>query len=57
MVAALSRGMDLEGIRSLELGQLVDYCIEWNKAHGMDEKEDAPKKRKATQADWNSLLG
>lgn len=35
----------------------MDYCIEWNEAHGMKQVEDEPKVRDATQADINAFLG
>ena len=51
----------------MELGQIVDYCIEWNKANEVDVDPEAGKnkktktkkrrKRKANQADWDALLG
>lgn len=52
----------MEGVKNMELGQAVDFCIEWNKVH-KDEIEDQNGKetkhgtRKATQADWNAFLG
>lgn len=51
----------------MELGQLVDYVIEYNELHdlgsadpgktGKAEKNTPPKKRKATQADWDAFWG
>lgn len=51
----------------MELGQIVDYVIEWNKINEVDEDPEAGKnkktktkkkrKRKASQADWDALLG
>ena len=45
----------------MTLGQLVDYCIEYNDIHGMtadtSKKQKKGKRRAATQADWNMLLG
>lgn len=53
----------------MELGQIVDYVIEWNKINEVDKDPEAGKnkktktktkkrrKRKANQADWDALLG
>ena len=46
-----------------EIGQIVDFCIEWNKAHKIDEeqtkdgKKSKPKRREATQADMDAFWG
>ena len=58
--------MTVDAIRRMELGQLVDYCIEWNNIHEEQEEGDSSPgnkkseqgtKRKATQADWDALFG
>lgn len=50
----------------MEMGHLVDYFIEWNEANETDDdkknkgKNNKPKTtrtRKATQGDWDALLG
>lgn len=44
----------------MELGQILDYFIEYNRIHSIKEEEEEekkPKKRKATQADWDAFLG
>lgn len=46
----------------MEVGQLVDYCITYNAQQKEAEKEaeeadKKPKKRKATQADWDAFYG
>lgn len=48
----------------MELGQIVDYVVEWNNIHsdetdGDSDSKKKPKdtKRKATQADWDAFLG
>lgn len=39
----------------MELGTLVDYCIEYN---DVSEPEEEPEnRRKATQADWDWFWG
>lgn len=43
----------------MELGQLVDYCDEWNRLHdqsGENNKKEKVHKRKATQADWDAFF-
>jgi len=39
----------------MEIGQIVDFCIEYNDAHDLSEKEKKPQIRKATQADWDAF--
>lgn len=43
----------------MTVGEIVDYCIEYNDIHGgKDEKEtEKPKTRKATQSDWDAFWG
>lgn len=52
----------MSDIRSMQLGQVVDFVIAYNerqeaaqKAHS--EQADKPRKRQATQADINSFFG
>ena len=41
----------------MQLGQIVDYCIEYdNQRNGAGEKK-APKKHKATQAEIDAYFG
>ena len=44
----------------MEIGQLVDYVIEYNRIHGAGneagpQEENKPVVRKATEADWDDL--
>lgn len=57
IVAVTSRGITLEGLKDMTIGQAVDYVISWNDINGAEDKEEKPKKRKASQHDWDSLLG
>lgn len=46
----------------MELGQVVDYVFEYNDLHKIGTEKDKPKKeppkkRKATQADWDAFWG
>jgi hypothetical protein len=44
----------------MEVGQVVDYVIQWNIVHDTNddekEKKNKPKIRKATQADWDAFF-
>ena len=50
-------------LKTLELGQVVDYVIEYNDLHnhssgtGSKTKTERPTVRKATQADWDAFWG
>lgn len=45
-------------MRRMDIGQIVDYCIEFNQAHEIKDKaKEKPKRRKATQADWDAFFG
>ena len=57
MVAAIARGLTYDAIQEMEIGQIVDFCIEYNKMNGAEEEKPKPKKRKATQADWDAFFG
>lgn len=45
----------------MELGHVVDYCIEWNQLNEPEDPSDSKKKktnkRKANQSDWDAFLG
>ena len=41
----------------MDLGTLLDYCREWNEAHGAEVEKKKPKAREATQADWDRFFG
>lgn len=53
----------MDNIRRMPLGQVVDYVIAFNERQESAEKAaektsgEAPKKRKATQADINAFFG
>lgn len=59
--AALERGLTLSDIKKMELGQVVDFCIDYNERQKRAEKaakqKPIPEKRKATQADINAFFG
>lgn len=48
----------------MEIGAIVDFCIEYNEMHDHkgsgsenNNANDKPRVRKATQADWDALAG
>lgn len=60
IVGAIARGLSYEGVNNMSIGQVVDYCIEYNKINKIENSKDEDKKavtREATQADWDRLGG
>lgn len=62
MIAGIDRGLRIEDIKSMEIGQLVDYVIDYNRIHGYNEREEEPGRKKstvreATAADWDNMWG
>ena len=52
----------MSDIRKMQIGQLVDFCIEYNEREKKAQKEQEKKekgqsKRKATQADIKAFFG
>ena len=52
----------MQDIKHMQIGQVVDYCIEYTNREIRAEqkekkKEQRGKKRKASQTDWDSFLG
>lgn len=61
-IAGVDRGLTVDAIREMELGHLVDYVTEYNRMHdykdpGEKPGKEKPKRRKATQADWDAFWG
>jgi len=52
IASAISRGLTLEDFEKLTLGQVLDHIITYNNAM---IKDDKPKSRKATQADFDNF--
>lgn len=45
-------------MKSMQLGQVLDYCIESiNQQHRAEKKAERPAKRKATQAEIDAYFG
>ena len=60
ITAGIERGLDMQSIKSMTLGQVVDFCIEYNKRQervNQMQKGNKKGKRKATQSDWDRFLG
>lgn len=61
-MAGTGRGLAVNDIKRMEIGEFVDFCIEWNEWNlpddeGSKDKKEEVTKRKATQADWNAFFG
>lgn len=49
----------------MDFANIIDYCAEWNAQHTEEDESakqearasETKKARKATQADWDALLG
>lgn len=58
MIAGSRRGLDWSAMQRMQLGAIVDYCVEYDNQQTKAEKEEKnPPKRKATQADINAFFG
>lgn len=59
ITGAVQRGLSFEGIKEMTIGQIVDFCIEYNEINEPDDKKKKRRRnvRKATQADWDAFLG
>jgi len=50
----------VDDMRRMDIGHIVDFIIEYNEAHDVNDDNKAtqkPKRRKATQADWDAFFG
>ncbi|MDU2557415.1 MAG: hypothetical protein E7C95_00415 [Anaerococcus prevotii] len=54
-MAAISRGLDSNMLKTMTVGGLVDYVLTYNKMHGLEQDDDSPKERMATQADFDNF--
>ena len=56
LTAAKMRGLNLHELDEITWGQLIDIIIVYNNMHlSEDQKEETPKTRIATQADWDNF--
>ena len=58
----MERGLSMDDIRRMQIGQLVDFCIDYNerqkKAKKAAEREEKHgTRRRATQDDINAFFG
>jgi hypothetical protein len=56
MIAGSRRGLEWSAMQKMQLGAIVDYCIEYDNQQNRADN-DEPTKRKATQADINAFFG
>ena len=58
LIGGLDKGLLLSDIKNMELGQLIDFIVDYNKQYEKAERNSQQgKKRKATQADWDAFWG
>lgn len=53
MVGATQRGLTIDDVKEMDIGDIVDYVIEYNNM--METDDDKPGVRMATQADFDSF--
>lgn len=53
MVGATQRGLTIDDVKEMDIGDIVDYVIEYNNM--MESDDDKPGVRMATQADFDSF--
>ena len=52
-VAATTCGLDSDMVKTMTIGNLVDYVTTYNKLHGLDKEEEQEGTRMATQEDFD----
>jgi len=62
ILAGLEKGLTMNDIRRMQLGQVVDFCVAYNERQKKAEKlakaeEKKSRKRKANQNDINAYFG
>lgn len=58
MIAGSRRGLEYSAMMRMQLGAIVDYCVEYDNQQTKAEKEEQdPPRRKATQADIDAFFG
>ena len=53
ILAGIERGLSYEAMRHMTIGQVVDFCIEYNNRNNKKK----PDKRKATKSDFHNFFG
>lgn len=54
MMAGIERGLSYDAIQKMTIGQVVDFCIEYNNRNKEEKKTD---RRKATREDYRLFFG
>lgn len=57
VISAIERGLDYSAVSKMSIGQIVDFCIEYNNRQQKNEEKNKPKARKATQQDIDAFFG
>lgn len=58
MIAGSARGLDFQAMTRMSLGQIVDYCVEYdNQTKRSEKRKDEPEVRKASRGDFSSIFG
>ena len=47
----------MQDIKELQLGQLVDFCIEYKERHSEEKEKQAPKYRLASKSETSAYFG
>lgn len=61
-IAGAERGLSVDAMKDMEIGQVVDYVEEYNRMHDTgngkgEKKQEEVIRRKATQQDWDNFFG
>lgn len=54
IIAGIERGLTYDAIERMTIGQVVDFCIEYNNRNKQEKKSD---RRKATREDYRLFFG
>lgn len=54
VIAGIERGLTYDAIERMTIGQVVDFCIEYNNRNKQEKKSD---RRKATREDYRLFFG
>lgn len=54
ILAGIERGLSYEAMRHMTIGQVVDFCVEYN---NRNKEQKKPDKRKATKSDFHNFFG
>jgi len=54
IMAGIERGLTYDAIERMTIGQVVDFCIEYNNRNKQEKKSD---RRKATREDYRLFFG